>query len=39
MQIEISDPAFMDSLRAHMQQEGVERTAGGEVVDVVILWS
>ncbi len=40
MQIEISDPAYMDSLRAHLQQEGCpsERRTE-EVVEVVVLRS
>ena len=40
MQIEISDPAYMDSLRAHLQQEGCpsERRTD-EVVEVVVLRS
>ena len=40
MQIEISDPAYMDSLRTFLQQEGCpsERRTD-EVVEVVVLRS
>ena len=38
MQIEISDPAYMDSLRAHLQQEGCpSELRSEEVVEVVVL--
>ena len=40
MQIEISDPAYMDSLRAHMQQEGCpSELRSDEILEVVVLWS
>jgi hypothetical protein len=40
MQIEISDPAYMDSLRTHLQQEGCPNEARThEVVEVRVLWS
>ena len=38
MQIEISDPAYMDSLRAYLQQEGCpSERRSEEVVDVLVL--
>lgn len=40
MQIEISDPAYMESLRAFLQQEGCpSELRSGEVVEVVVLRS
>jgi hypothetical protein len=40
MQIEISDPAYMGSLRAHLQQEGCpSEPRTHEVVEVRVLWS
>jgi hypothetical protein len=40
MQIEISDPAYMDSLRAHLQQHGCPSEAhGADVFEVRVLWS
>jgi hypothetical protein len=40
MQIEISDPAYMDSLRAHLQQQGCpSELRGVEIVEVRVLWS
>ncbi len=40
MQIEISDPAYMESLRAHLQLEGCpsERRTD-EIFEVRVLWS
>lgn len=40
MQIEISDPAYMDSLRAYLQHAGCpsERRTD-EIVEVRVLWS
>jgi hypothetical protein len=40
MQIELSDPAYMESLRAFLQQEGCpSELRSGEVVEVVVLRS
>ena len=40
MQIEISDPAYMDSLRAHLQGQGCpSEPRSAEVVEVRVLWS
>ena len=40
MQIEISDPAYMSSLRAHLQREGCpSEPRTDEVVEVLVLWS
>ena len=40
MQIEISDPAYLDSLRSHLQQEGCPSEARThEVLEVRVLWS
>jgi hypothetical protein len=40
MQIEISDPSYMDSLRAHLQQHGCpSERRNEEVVEVRVLWS
>ena len=40
MQIEISDPAYMASLRAHLQREGCpSEPQTDEVVEVRVLWS
>jgi hypothetical protein len=40
MQIEISDPAYMESLRAHLQREGCpSEPRTDEVVEVRVLWS
>jgi hypothetical protein len=40
MQIEISDPAYMDSLRVHLQHEGCpSEPRSDEVVEVRVLWS
>jgi hypothetical protein len=38
MQIEISDPAYMDSLRAHLQRAGCpSERRSEEVVEVLVL--
>jgi hypothetical protein len=40
MQIEISDPAYMGSLRAHLQAQGCpSEPRGAEIVEVRVLWS
>ncbi len=39
MQIEISDPAFMSSLRAHLQQEGCPSEPRSHEVFEVRVWS
>ncbi|HXV33440.1 MAG TPA: hypothetical protein VD769_05465 [Gaiellaceae bacterium] len=39
MQIEISDPAFMDSLRSHLQQEGCPSEPRSAEVFEVRVWS
>jgi hypothetical protein len=40
MQIEISDPAYLASLRDHLQQHGCpSEVQGPEVVEVRVLWS
>jgi hypothetical protein len=40
MQIEISDPAYMDSLRAHLREQGCpSEPRGAEIVEVRVLWS
>jgi hypothetical protein len=40
MQIEISDPAYMGSLRAYLQEQGCPSEArGAEIVEVRVLWS
>jgi hypothetical protein len=40
MQIEISDPAYMGSLRAHLQERGCpSEPRGAEIVEVRVLWS
>ncbi len=40
MQIELSDPAYMESLRAHLQEHGCpSEPRGDEVVEVRVLWS
>ena len=40
MRIEISDPSYMDSLRAHLQEEGCpSELRGDEVFEVVVLRS
>jgi hypothetical protein len=38
VQIEISDPAYLDALRAHLQQEGCpSERRSDEVIEVVVL--
>jgi len=40
VQIEISDPAYMDSLRTHLQEQGCpSELRSDEVVEVVVLRS
>jgi hypothetical protein len=40
MQIEISDPALVDSLRAYLQRQGCPSEAqSADVVEVRVLWS
>jgi hypothetical protein len=40
MQIEISDPAYLASLRDHLQQHGCPtEPQGPEVVEVRVLWT
>jgi hypothetical protein len=40
MQIEISDPAYMGSLRSHLQEAGCpSELRSNEIVEVVVLWS
>ena len=40
MEIEISDPAYMGSLRAHLQERGCpSEPRSDEVVEVRVLWS
>jgi hypothetical protein len=39
MQIEISDPAFMDSLRAYLQREGCPSEPRSHEVVEVRVWS
>jgi hypothetical protein len=40
MRIEISDPELVESLRAHLQQEGCpSERRSEEVVEVRVLWS
>jgi hypothetical protein len=40
MQIELSDPDLVDSLRSHLRQEGCpSERRSDEVVEVRVLWS